>query len=309
MIERDFIAQKTKEYYIKQYVQQKLKGAGISQITLKKIPLGEKIIIQTSRPSLIVGSKGANIKELTRTLKKDFNLENPQIEIAEIKDIFLDASIVAERIASSLERFGSARFKGVGHKTMQSVLDAGALGVEIIISGKIPGARAKNWRFYQGYLKKCGDVALTGVRSAKTFALLKSGIIGIKVSIMPPNLVLPDSVEILDEPEQIMEEIKEAEETEEKKAAKKPAKKSPKKKTAKKTAKKSEEKPAEEKAAVAEAAGESAVETVESTEEPAAEDASKDIEEAEPAAEEPAAVETSEEVVETADKTADEESK
>ena len=160
MIERQFVAQKTKEYYIKRYIENKLNRAGISGIKLQKIPLGEKIILTTSRPSLVIGSKGANIKELTQTLKKDFKLENPQIEINEVKDVFLDANVVAERIASSLERFGSARFKGVGHKTMSNVIAAGALGIELIISGKIPGARARSWRFYQGYLKKCGDVAV-----------------------------------------------------------------------------------------------------------------------------------------------------
>jgi len=197
MIEREFIIQKTKEYYIKQYIEGKLKGVGISQIKLKKIPLGEKIILYTSRPSLIVGSKGANIRDLTRVLKKEFKLENPQIEINEVKDVFLDAKIVAERIASSLERFGSARFKSVGHKIMENVINSGALGVEVLISGKIPGARAKSWRFYQGYLKKCGDIAVEGVRKAKTTAVLKTGVIGIQVAIMPPDLVLPDSVKVL----------------------------------------------------------------------------------------------------------------
>jgi len=199
MIERTFIAQKTKEYDIKKYVERRLSGAGISQIRLKKIPLGEKIIIYTSRPSLIVGSRGANIRDLTKALKVDFKLENPQIEINEIKNIFLDAHVVAERIAGSLEKFGSARFKGIGHKMMENVLKAGARGVEIIISGKIPGARAKSWRFYQGYLKKCGDVAMNGVCIAKKSALLKSGIVGIKVSIMPPDLILPDHIDIIQE--------------------------------------------------------------------------------------------------------------
>lgn len=224
---------------------------GISQITLKKIPLGEKIIINTSRPSLVVGSKGANIKDLTKTLKTRFKLENPQIEINEVKNIFLDANIVAEQIASSLERFGSARFKGTGHKTMANVIRAGAMGVEIIISGKIPGSRAKNWRFYQGYLKKCGDVAVSGVRKAQKAALLKSGIIGIKVAIMPPDVVLPDRIEILDEPIQIIEEIKEEEVIKKGKTKKKaPKKKTVKKKVIKKGAKveiATESKPVEEK--------------------------------------------------------------
>ena len=233
MIEREFIAQKTKEYYIKKYIESKLNKVGVSSIRLKKIPLGEKIIIETSRPSLIVGSKGSNIKDLTKTLKRDFKLENPQIEIIEVKKIFLDANIVAERIAGSLERFGSQRFKGVGHKIMENVMNSGALGVEIIISGKIPSARARNWRFYQGYLKKCGDVAIHGVKSAKTSALLKSGIVGIKVSIMPPDVILPDHIDILSEPIQIVEEIKD-----EKKIVKPAKKKSTKTNAAKKPAKK-----------------------------------------------------------------------
>ncbi len=230
MIERGFIVQKTKEYNIKKYIESRLSGAGVSKIKLKKIPLGEKIIVYTSRPSLIVGSKGSNIHDLTRALKKEFNLENPQIEIDEVKNIFLDANVVAEKIVSSLERFGSARFKGVGHKMMENVLNAGALGIEITISGKIPGARAKSWRFYQGYLKKCGDVAISGVLTAKKSALLKSGIIGVKVSIMPPDLDLPDKIEILAEPLAVAggdgkEPKKEEAKKEEEKSAKKAAKK------------------------------------------------------------------------------------
>ncbi len=233
MIEREFIAQKTKEFYIKKYIQQKLSNVGISEIKLKKIPLGEKIIIHTSRPSLVVGSKGSNIKDLTRILKKEFNLENPQIEIVEVRDIFLDAHIVAEKIASSLERFGSARFKGVGHKIMENVINSGALGIEVIISGKIPGARAKSWRFYQGYLKKCGDIAVSGVRKAQTAALLKSGIIGIKVAIMPPDIELPDHIDILDEPVQITETIVPESDAKKKAGAKKkPARKKAAKKEA-----------------------------------------------------------------------------
>lgn len=208
MIERQFIAQRTKEFYIQKFVEESLGHVGISSIKLRKIPLGEKIVVCTSRPSLIVGSKGSNIKALTKELKKRFQLENPQIEIDEVKDIFLDANVVAERIVSSLERFGSARFKGAGHKVMENVMNAGALGVEIIISGKIPGARAKSWRFYQGYLKKCGDIAITGVRKSKKTALLKSGIIGVKVSIMPPDLILPDSISLLSEPIKLVEVVK-----------------------------------------------------------------------------------------------------
>ena len=255
MIEREFINQKTKEYYIKQYVRNKLsKVGGISSIRLKKIPLGEKIIIGSSKPSLIVGSKGSSIRELTKELKIKFNLENPQIEINEVRDLYLDAQIVAEKVTSALERFGSQRFKSVGHKVMENVMRSGAMGVELIISGKIPSSRAKSWRFYQGYLKKCGDISVSGVRKAQASALLKSGIVGVKVSIMPPDLILPDKIEVLNEPQTVFEEIK-TEDKGEKKGKKSSTKKAeegekaPKKKSAPRAKKEKKAELVEEKTA------------------------------------------------------------
>ena len=209
MIERKFIAQKIKEYQIQEYIANNLKNVGHSHTKMIKTPLGEKIIISASRPGLIVGRKGQNIKELTKTLKKKFGLENPQIEISEVKDVNLDANIVAERITDSLERFGSQRFKAIGHKTMENIMDAGALGVEIIVSGKIPSSRAKSWRFYSGYLKKCGDIAIVGVDKAHVQAKLKTGVVGVKVSIMPPGTKLPDKIELIEQKEEKVEEVKE----------------------------------------------------------------------------------------------------
>ncbi|MBN2422514.1 30S ribosomal protein S3 [Candidatus Woesearchaeota archaeon] len=207
MIEREIITQKIKEFQIKEFIEKSLKGVGLSHTKIQRTPLGEKIIIYASRPGLIIGGGGSNIKKLTKELKRNFGLENPQIEITEVRDINIIAQIVAERIASALERYGSVRFKGVGHKAMSDVLNAGALGVEILISGKIPSARARTWRFYQGYLKKCGNIALTQVDTAYTIAKLKTGIVGIKVSIMPPDTRLPDDVKIKKEENPVIEEI------------------------------------------------------------------------------------------------------
>ncbi len=211
MIERDFVKQKKKEFQIEEFVSSKLKNVGHSHTKMQRTPLGEKIVIAASRPGLVVGREGQNIKSMTIALKNKFKLENPQIEIQEVEDINLDPKIVAEYIASSLERFGPTRFKGVGHKVMDGVMKAGALGVEIKISGKIPSARAKNWRFYSGYLKKCGDIAITGVKSAYAKAELKSGMIGIQVKIMPPDLRLPDDIRLIKEKEVVVEEVTEGE--------------------------------------------------------------------------------------------------
>src|SRR3990167_3939957 len=111
MIERQFITQNMKEYLIQEYIAKTLSNVGLSHAKLVKTPAGVKIIIYASRPGLIVGKKGANIKDLTQVMKTKFGLENPQIEIAEVENINLDPQIVAEKIASALERFGTQRFK------------------------------------------------------------------------------------------------------------------------------------------------------------------------------------------------------
>lgn len=196
MIERKIVQQKIKGYLVENYVGQTLTRVGHSSTTLARNPLGEKITIAASRPGLVVGNKGSNIKKLTKVLKAKFKLDNPQIEIEEVKNTELDPKLVAENIASSLERFGTARFKGVGYKCMESTMRAGAMGIEILISGKIPSSRAKTWRFVDGYLKKCGDVSIENVLVAYDSAYLKTGVVGIQVRIMPPGLVLPDSVEL-----------------------------------------------------------------------------------------------------------------
>ena len=237
MIERKFVKENLKNFAIQEYITNHLTNVGHSYTKLQRTPLGEKIIICASRPGLVVGKSGANITKLTKELKEHFKLENPQIELLEVENIYGDANIVAEIISNSLERYGSQRFKGVGHKVMTEVMKAGALGVEILISGKIPSSRAKSWRFYQGYLKKCGDIAIVGVKKAYAVAKLKTGVIGIKVSILPKDIKLPDRVEIQSEQKEVIEEVEEEhKKTEE--LAKEQEKETKKKKTVRKTSKK-----------------------------------------------------------------------
>jgi small subunit ribosomal protein S3 len=200
-IERKFIKQNLKEFRIAQHVETSLSRVGLAGIKLRKTPLGDRIVLAASRPGLVVGRAGANISRLTKELKDGFNLENPQIEIEEVAVPELDPNIIAERIINSLERFGSARFKGVGHRAMSDVMGTGqAMGVEIKISGKIPSTRAKSWRFYSGYLKKCGDIAIEGVRVGIKSAILKTGAVGVQVRILPSSVILPDHVKVLKEP-------------------------------------------------------------------------------------------------------------
>ena len=282
MIEREIVAQKMKEFQIQEYVGENLRNGGYSHIKLQRTPLGEKIIVYASRPGLVVGRQGSNIRKLTTELKAKFGLENPQIEVGEVENINLDAHIVGEMIAASLERFGTERFKGIMHKTLANVISAGALGIEIVVSGKIPSARAKSWRVYAGYLKKCGDISVQGVKEAHCVAKLKTGIVGIKIRIMPPDLVLPDKVKLRSDLE-IVEEIQrekdvatDKQEKADAKAAKKPKPK--KQKASSDSADKKERKPRVKKAPAEKAEKAAKPET---PEEPKAEVQKEEIPEAE----------------------------
>jgi len=242
MIERKILSQKMKEFRIREYLSGQFMKTGYSHTKIQRTPLGDKVTIYTTRPGLVVGRKGENIKNLTIALKNKFKMENPQIEIGEVDNPFLDAQSIAEKIAYLLERFGPSTFKSTGYKTLQSIMDAGALGAEIVIKGKIPSARSKTWRFIDGYLKKCGNVSDTQVIVGMATANIKAGSVGIVVKIMPPEVILPDKIVILEQSPQVVQEpekIKEEKEVKEVKEVKE-IKKEPKKSPAKKKQPKSE---------------------------------------------------------------------
>jgi len=217
MEEKNISKFKKNEFSIREYVRNSLGKGKVSRVKIEYAPMGEKIIISTSKPGLVIGRGGEKIEELTRILKRKFGLENLHIEIDEIKKPEFDAQIMADEIALSLERFGPLKFKVVAYRTLQRIMGAGALGAEIRLSGKLPGSRARTWRFAQGYLKKTGDPAKV-VDIAQATAQTKPGIVGIKTSILSPEAILIDRISIDEEClEKIKKNIGTKEKTEQKK--------------------------------------------------------------------------------------------
>ncbi|MGV8152097.1 MAG: 30S ribosomal protein S3 [Candidatus Nanoarchaeia archaeon] len=211
MEERKFVQLKKEEYGIKEYIKRELGKGKISRLDIEYTPIGEKIIIETTKPGIVIGKKGEKIEELTSFLKNRFKLENPHIEIKEIQNPLFDAQTVADDIASSLEKMGNLKFKIIAYRKLQEIMGAGALGCELRLSGKLPSDRAKSWRFAEGYLKKSGETRKQ-VDRAQAVALTKLGISGIKVAIMPPTSKTPDKIEITP---QVLERIKSIEEKKE----------------------------------------------------------------------------------------------
>nr|AJS13348.1 30S ribosomal protein S3, small subunit ribosomal protein S3 [uncultured archaeon] len=195
MEERHIVKFKKDEFAIKEYIKSILGKGKISKVKIEYTPVGEKVIVSTNKPGLVIGKRGEKIDELTNVLKNKFKLENPRVEIDEIRQPEFDAQIVADEIALGLEKLGPLKFKVIAYKSLQRIMDAGALGAEIVLGGKLPSSRAKTWRFSQGYLKKIGDTAKV-VDRAKSRAETKPGTVGIKVSILSPYAVLTDKIVI-----------------------------------------------------------------------------------------------------------------
>jgi small subunit ribosomal protein S3 len=197
MEEKKFVKFKQDELGIKEYVKNSLGKGRISDVAIEYTPIGEKIIIATNKPGIVIGKRGEKIEELTTVLRKRFNLDNPHIDIKEITNEALDAQLVADSIAIQLERKGSLKFKIIAYRALDSIMKAGALGVELALSGKLPSDRAKTWRFTQGYLKKTGDPSKV-VTKASAQARTQMGVIGIKVSILPPDAHIHDQIKVND---------------------------------------------------------------------------------------------------------------
>ena len=198
MEEKKFVTFKKEELEVKEYIKHSLGKGRISNVSIEYTPVGEKIIVATSKPGLVIGRRGEKIDELTRVLKKRFKLDNPHLEIKEITEPVLDAQLVADEIALLLESKGPLKFKLVAYKLLQEIMRAGALGAEIVLSGKLPSERARSWRFAQGYLKKTGEPAKV-VQRAKAQSITIPGVVGIKVGILPPDAELHDKIVINEE--------------------------------------------------------------------------------------------------------------
>jgi len=207
--ERTFIRENTKRILIKEFLCTKIEGAGFGGMNIQRTPMGTRINILVERPGMVIGKGGHKIKELTDAIKENFKVDNPQIEIEEAGGrASLNAQIMAEKLAEALER--GWHFRRAGHSTVRRIMDAGAKGVQVIISGKLTGARHRTEKFTEGHVKYCGETARQVMDDGFAVAKLKPGVLGVKVRIMRPDAKLPDEITIKPvQTEKIKEEKKE----------------------------------------------------------------------------------------------------
>ncbi len=196
---RNIVNRNIERQLVREYLLRETERAGFGGLEFNRTPEGTKVTLQAEQVGRVIGRRGKVIHELQRRLQEDFNLDKPRLEVNEIEEPRLNAQVMASRLASSLER--GWFFRRAGHSTSQNIMDAGARGCLIILSGKISGARHRVQKFQKGHIKFCGETALEFMDEGFSTAVKKLGTIGCTVRIMRPGVRLPHEISIQDRAE------------------------------------------------------------------------------------------------------------
>ena len=197
--ERKFVAENIRRVLLKEYLMKEVSRAGFGGLDVQRTPMGTRVILTTERPGLVIGRRGQTIKNLTAVIEDRFGFENPQIEVQEVENASLNAQIMAEKLAFSLER--GWHFRSAGHSTVRRIMDAGARGCHIIVAGKLTGQRHRTEKFKEGYIKFCGEPKANFIDHGYAVAKLKMGVIGVTVEIMAKDAKLPADITVLNKTE------------------------------------------------------------------------------------------------------------
>jgi small subunit ribosomal protein S3 len=193
-VEKKFVQDGFTKALVNEYLAEELERAGYGGMVMNRTPMGTQITVYAEKPGMVIGKGGKLIRKITRDLDRKFHLDNPQVDVQDVGKGDLNGQVVANRLASSLER--GWYFRKAGQSMLRRVMDSGARGCEIIISGKLTGPRSRTEKFIAGYIKHSGKPADDIVDKGYSVAVKKLGVIGCQVRIIPPEVTPPDQFKI-----------------------------------------------------------------------------------------------------------------
>ena len=204
-VERKFIQDRIRKLQVKEWLKQEVRNAGFGGVDIIRTPLGTQVSLFVERPGLVIGRGGRRIRMLQEKLK-EFGLDNPQINVEEVEKPEFNAQLMATLLARALER--GWYFRRAGYRFLYRIMEAGAKGCEIEISGKLTSERARTEKFVAGTMVHTGDPACELVRTGFDIAIKKLGVYGVRVRIIPPDVELPDEFKVREVSNEELEEIK-----------------------------------------------------------------------------------------------------
>ncbi len=194
---------------LKDFLREAIKESGFSHAEISKTPTGTRVALHVTRPGIVIGRKGVGIRELTEKLATDFGLKNPQISVVEIPRPELAPGVMCNRMAAHLQR-GTA-FRRATMWTLQQIMEGGAMGVQITISGKLRGDRSAFEKHTAGILPRAGHHADMIVAEDIAHVQTPMGLIGIRIRIAQKEKLVPEFEHIEKEKPKVVEKPKEIE--------------------------------------------------------------------------------------------------
>ena len=178
------------DFKLRKYIKQKLYHAGVSRIEIERSAKRIRLRIFTARPGIVIGKKGAEIAQLKKEIEK-LTTHEVLIDIQEIRKPEIDAQLVAENVATQLER--RVAFRRAMKRAVQSALRFGALGIKVICAGRLGGAEIARTEWYRE-----GRVPLHTLRADIDYGLAEArttyGVVGVKVTIFKGEVLRKDQV-------------------------------------------------------------------------------------------------------------------
>lgn len=208
-IEKKFVEESIVRYQVSKYLEEELDRAGFTHVDIQRTPMVTRIGVEVTNPGRVIGKKGKTIRDLTDAISSKFKIENPQISVSESKNPALEPRLIAKKVCRFIEM--GKKTRAILHSSLRDIMSAGALGGEIVASGKLAakGGRSKSLRVFAGYMPKAGEPARL-VHSSHVTAYPKAGAIGVLVKIVMPGTKFPDKADT-SKPVQIPKIISKAE--------------------------------------------------------------------------------------------------
>eukprot|EP01067_Filipodium_phascolosomae_P001397 Filipodium_phascolosomae@DN1934_c0_g1_i1.p1 len=202
---KKFVADGVFRAELNEFLKRSLAEEGYSGVEVRPTPVRTEIIIRATRTKEVLGEKGQRVRELTSLVQKRFGFPENSVEIyaERVENRALCAMAQAESLRYKL--IGGLAVRRAAYGVLRYVMNAGAKGCEVVVSGKLRGQRAKSMKFKDGYIITTGEPNRQYVDSAIRNVLMRQGILGIKVKIMlahdpqgkiGPSKPLPDSVPV-----------------------------------------------------------------------------------------------------------------
>merc|ERR1711988_1902876 len=204
---RKFVADGVFYAELNELLVRELAEDGYSGVEVRQTPARHEIIIRATRTQNVLGEKGRRIRELTAVVQKRFGFLPGSVELYAEKVQFRGLCAVAQAESLKFKLLGGLAVRRACYGVLRFIMESGAEGCEVVVSGKLRGQRAKVMKFVDGLMIHSGDPCNDYVDTACRHVLLRQGVLGIKVKIMlpwdptgkmGPKRPLPDHVSIVE---------------------------------------------------------------------------------------------------------------